>query len=91
MQLIKDRPRKPFVCSNGTPHVLFVTFPCSLIEPTSLGVRETKLPPAKQSFDHSVPIKQVNDSRLLVTLNPTSDGDHQQCQGLDRRPHDRGF
>ena len=39
----------------------------------------------------SASAKQVNDSGLLVTLEPTSDGDDQQGQGLDRRAHDRGF
>ena len=60
-------------------------------EPTSLGVRQTKLPPAKPSFEDSVLLEQVDDSGLLVTLDPTSDGNRQQCQGMDRRPHDRGF
>ncbi len=46
-------------------------------EPTSLVVRETKLPPAKPSFKDSVLLQQVNDSRLLVTLYPTSDGNDQ--------------
>ncbi len=60
-------------------------------ETTSLGVREAKLPPAKPSFENSVLLEQVDDSRLLVTLDPTSHGNHQQCQGLERRSHDRGF
>ena len=45
---------------------------------------ETKLPPAKPSFEDSVLLEQVDHSGLLVTLEPTSDGDHQQAQGLDR-------
>ena len=60
-------------------------------EPMSLVVREAKLPPAKPSFEDSVLLEQVDDSRLLVTLDPTSDADHQPCQGLHRRAHDRGF
>ena len=60
-------------------------------EPMSLVVREAKLPPAKPSFEDSVLLKQVDDSGLLLTLDPTSDGNHQQCQGLERRAHDRGF
>ena len=55
---------------------------------TSLVVREAKLPPAKPSFEDSVLLKQVDHSGLLVTLDPTSDGNHQQCQGLDQRAHD---
>ena len=60
-------------------------------EPTSLGVCETKLPPAKPSFEDFVLLEQVDDSGLVVTLEPTSDGDDQQGQGLDRRAHDRRF
>ncbi len=60
-------------------------------ETTSLVVREAKLPPAKPSFEDSVLLEQVDDSGLLLALDPTSDGDDQQCQGLDRRAHDRGF
>ena len=60
-------------------------------EPTSLVVCETKLPPAKPSFEDFVLLEQVDNSGLLVTLEPTSDGDDQQGQGLDRRAHDRGF
>ena len=33
----------------------------------------------------------VNDSGLLLALDPTSDGDDQQCLRLDRRAHDPGF
>ena len=51
-------------------------------EKTSLVVCETKLPPGKPA---------LRTLFLLVTLEPTSDGDHQQCQGLERCPHDRGF
>ena len=58
---------------------------------TPLVVRETKLPPAKPSFEDSVLLEQIDDSGLLVTLESSSDGAHQQCQGLDRRAHDRGF
>jgi len=60
-------------------------------EPTSLVVREAKLPPAKPSFEDSILFEQVDDSGLLLALDPTSDGDDQQRQGLDRRAHDRGF
>ena len=60
-------------------------------ETTSLVVCETKLPPAKPSFEDFVLLEQVDDSGLLVTLEPSSDGDDQQGQGLDRRAHDRGF
>ena len=60
-------------------------------EPTSLGVRQAKLLPAKPSFEDFVLLEQVDNSSLLVTLEPTSDGDDQQGQGLDRRAHDRGF
>ena len=60
-------------------------------EPTSLVVCETKLPPAEPSFEDFVRLEQVDDSGLMVTLEPTSDGDDQQGQGLDRRAHDRGF
>ena len=35
--------------------------------------------------------KNTNDSGLLVTLEPTSDGDDQPCPGLALPPHDRGF
>ena len=60
-------------------------------EPTSLIVCETKPPPAEPSFEDFVLLEQVDDSGLLVTLEPTSDCDDQQCQGLDRRAHDRRF
>ena len=60
-------------------------------EPTSLGVRQAKLLPAKPSFEDFVLLEQVDNSGLLVTLEPTSDGDDQQGQGLDWRAHDRGF
>ena len=40
-------------------------------EPTSLVIRQTKLPPAKPSLEDSVLFEQVDDSRLLVTLEPT--------------------
>ena len=60
-------------------------------EPTSLGVRQAKLLPAKPSFEDSVLLEQVDHSGLVVTLEPTSDGDDQQGQGLDRRAYDRGF
>ena len=43
-------------------------------EPTSLVVCETKLPPAKPSFEDFVLLEQVDDSGLVVTLEPTSDG-----------------
>ncbi len=46
-------------------------------EPTSLVVCETKLPPAKPSFEDFVLLEQVDHSGLLVTLEPTSDGDDQ--------------
>ena len=51
----------------------------------SLGVRETTLPPAKQNLEDSVPVEQVDDSGLLVTLDSTSDADLQPCPGLHRR------
>ena len=35
--------------------------------------------------------KNTNDSGLLVTLEPASDGDDQQGSGLALPPHDRGF
>ena len=35
--------------------------------------------------------KNTNDSGLLVTLDPTRDGDDQLCPGLALPPHDRGF
>ena len=57
----------------------------------ALVVREAKRPPAKPSVEDSALLEQVDDSGLLPALNPTSDGDDQQCQGLDRRSHDRGF
>ena len=44
-------------------------------EPTSLGVRQAKLLPAKLSFEDSVLLEQVDHSSLLVTLEPTGDGD----------------
>ena len=44
-------------------------------EPTSLVVCEAKLLPAKPSFEDSVLLEQVDHSGLLVTLEPTSDGD----------------
>ena len=40
-------------------------------EPTSLVVCETKLPPAKPSFEDFVLLEQVDHSGLLVTLEPT--------------------
>ncbi len=70
-------------------------FPAKLLtlyrEPTSLVVREAKLPPAKPSFEDSVLLEQVDDRSLLLALDPTSDGGDQQCQGLDPRAHDGGF
>ncbi len=60
-------------------------------EPTSLVVGEAKFPPAKPSFEDSVLLESVDDSGLLVTLDPTSHGDDQERPGLDRRAHDRGF
>ena len=60
-------------------------------EPTSLVVREAKLPPAKPSLEDSVLLEQVDDSGLLLTLDPTRHGDDQQCSRLDRCAHDGGF
>ncbi len=48
-------------------------------EPTSLVIGEAKFPPAKPSFEDSVLLEQVDDSGLLVALDPTSHGDDQQC------------
>ncbi len=47
-------------------------------KPTSLVVREAKLPPAKPSFEDPILLEQVDYGGLLVTLNPASDGDDQQ-------------
>ncbi len=70
-------------------------FPAKLLtlyrEPTSLVVGEAKFPPAKPSFEDSVLLEQVDDSGLLVTLDPTSHGDDQERPGLDRRAHDGAF
>ena len=44
-------------------------------QPTSLGVRQAKILPAKPSFEDFVLLEQVDHSSLLVTLEPTSDGD----------------
>ncbi len=60
-------------------------------EPPPLVIREAKLPPAKPSFEDFVLLKQVDDSGLLLPLDPTSDGDDEECPGLDRRAHDGGF
>ena len=46
-------------------------------ETMSLVVREAKRPPAKPSFEDSDLLEQVDDSGLLVTLEPTSEGDDQ--------------
>ena len=42
----------------------------------------------KPSLEDSVLFDQVDDSGLLLTLDPTGDGG--ECPGLDRRAHD-GF
>ena len=47
-------------------------------EPTPLVIGEAKLPPAKPRFEDFVLLKQVDDSGLLLPLDPTSDGDDQQ-------------
>jgi len=60
-------------------------------EPPPLVIREAKLPPAKPSFEDFVLLKQVDDSGLLLPLDPTSDGDDEESLGLDRRAHDGGF
>ena len=54
------------------------------------------LPPLRGRSDTvlgegSVVSKNTNDSGLLVTLEPTSDGDDQQGSELALPPHDRGF
>ena len=54
-------------------------------------LRAVQQRPAEPSFEDFVLLEQVDDSGLMVTLEPTSDGDDQQGQGLDRRVHDRGF
>jgi hypothetical protein len=46
-------------------------------ESTSLVVGEAKFPLAKPSFEDSVLLEQVDDSGLLVTLDPTSHDDDQ--------------
>ena len=70
-------------------------FPAKLLtlygELTSLVVREAKLPPAKPSFEDSVLLEQVDNSSLLVTLDPTSHGDDQQRPGFCRHAHDGAF
>ena len=70
-------------------------FPAKLLtlyrEPTSLVVGEAKFPPAKPSFEDSVLLEQLDDSGLLVTLDPTSHADDQECPALDRRAHDGAF
>ncbi len=44
----------------------------------------------KPSLEDSVLFDQVDDSGLLLTLDPTGDGDdEEECPGLDRRAHDR--
>ena len=60
-------------------------------EPPPLVIREAKLPPAKPSFEDSVLLEQISDSGLLLTLDPTGDGDDEECPGLDRRAHDGAF
>ena len=59
-------------------------------EPPSLVVGEAEFPPVKPSLEDSVLLDQVDDSGLLLTLDPTGDGDDEECPGLDRRAHD-GF
>ncbi len=48
---------------------------------------------SKSGEEASLPVvsKNTNDSGLLVTLEPASDGDDQQGSGLALPPHDRGF
>ncbi len=48
--------------------------------PTSLVIGEAKFPPAKTSFEDSVLLEQIDDSGLLVALDPTSHGDDQANQ-----------
>ena len=60
-------------------------------EPPPLVIREAKLPPAKPSFEDFVLLEQVDDRGLLLPLDPTSNGDDEECPGLDRRAHDGGF
>ena len=36
-------------------------------------------------------LEQVGDSGLLVTVDPTSDGDRKECPGVTRDTHDGGF
>ena len=70
-------------------------FPAKLLtlyrEPSSLVVGEAKFPPVKPSLEDSVLLDQVDDSGLLVTLDPTSHGDDQERPGLGRRAHDGAF
>ena len=60
-------------------------------QPSPFVVRETESPPEEPSFEDLVLLKQVDDSGLLLPLDPTSDGNDEECQGLDRRAHDGGF
>ncbi len=46
-------------------------------EKTPLVIGEAKFPPAKTSFEDSVLLEQIDDSGLLVALDPTSHGDDQ--------------
>ena len=72
----------------------------TIVKPTALGPvanTDTKLliyglfQKGRVLAQDGVVSKNTNDSGLLVTLDPTSDGDDQPCPGLALPPHDRGF
>ncbi len=51
-------------------------------------MREPKLAPRYHPRTmKSLLLDQVDDSGLLLTLDPTGDGDDEECPGLDRRAY----
>ena len=60
-------------------------------EPSSLGVGEAQSSSTEPSSEDFVLLEQVGDSGLLVTVDPTGDGDRKECPGLNRDTHDGGF
>ena len=61
---------------------------CRELPPLVVG--EAELPPVKPSLEDSALLDQVDDSGLLLTLDPTGDGDDEERPRLDSRAHD-GF
>lgn len=60
-------------------------------QPPPLVVRETEFLPVEPRLEDSVFLEQIVYGRLLLALNPASDGDDQECPWVDGPAHDGGF